>query len=124
VAEGLSAGSGVDPVGTLLQLRALRGGTGYVFRPERDVCDALSPATVTFRLRKALEAVGVQDLHLFSSHSLRRGAATHAIAAGISLRLLMVLGRWWSNSVLEYTYTSGRQAMAAARRMLRAVAAA
>jgi hypothetical protein len=41
----------------------------------------------------------------------------------VSLRILKVLGRWRSNAVFEYTYTSGRQAMEAARRMLQAAAA-
>ena len=48
------------------------------------------------------------------------GGATHAALVGMSLRHIMVLGRWRSDVVRQYIYCSGSDAMAAAERMLRA----
>ena len=110
----VGAAADVDPVGTLLQLRELQGGAGFVFRTEQHRVGRLAAATVSFRLHKALAAAGVCDVSLYLSHSLRRGGATHAVAAGVSLRLLKVLGRWRSDTLLQDTYATVGQAMAAA----------
>jgi hypothetical protein len=37
---------------------------------------ALAKTTVAVRLRKSLQAVGVQEWELYAAHSLRRGGAT------------------------------------------------
>ncbi|WP_082221607.1 tyrosine-type recombinase/integrase [Herbaspirillum chlorophenolicum] len=44
--------------------------------------------------RRILKAAGVRDVHLYTSHSLRRGFATRASANGWELRPLMEYVRW------------------------------
>lgn len=52
---------------------------------------------------------------LFSSHSLRRGGASFASEAGVSLELVKLIGDWKSDAVLKYIQFSLRSKVAAAR---------
>ena len=53
----------------------------------------------------------------FSSHSLRRGGATAAYEAGVSLEAIMRHGRWRSNAVRTYIKESVRARMEVVRAM-------
>jgi integrase len=110
-------GALVDVVAALQQLREMQGGRGFVFLARRDQTAPLSKQTVTWRVRKALQG-RVRGPSLYATHSLRRGGATHAPRCGVSLRYIMVLGRWRSDVVRQYIYCSGKEAMAAATKML------
>ena len=120
----LAAGRGVvDPVGALLRLRVLAGGAaaqGPIFLPvARDGgSKALSKTAVAVRLRKVLQAIGVENWAAYAAHSLRRGGATHAAAMGVDLRYIMLMGRWKSDVVRQYTYYTPCQVLAASARML------
>lgn len=121
----LAAGAGLlDPVGALKRLRVLAGGAvarGPVFATRQGVAVALSKTTVAVRVRKVLEAVGVSSWKAYAAHSLRRGGATHAAAAGVPLRYIMLMGRWRSDVVRQYMYYTPCQVLAASGRMLEAV---
>jgi integrase len=118
----LAAGKGtVDPVGALLRLRVLAGGVaaqGPIFLARADGAKALSKTTVAVRVRKVLQAIGVLDWASYAAHSLRRGGATHAAAAGVPLRYIMLMGRWKSDVVRQYMYYTPCQVLAASARML------
>lgn len=116
--RGAPAAAGIDPVAALRRLRALQPGQGFVIKPSVYVTNAISPETVCHRLRKAVDRAGLSDSYLYSAHSLRRGGATHALAAGVSVRMIQVLGRWRSDAVRRYLFTSGEAAVRASRRML------
>jgi integrase len=112
----------VDPMGALKRLRVLAGGSGAsgpVFSPRVGQAAALSKTTVAIRVRKALEAVGVAAWKQYAAHSLRRGGATQAAAAGVPLRYIMLMGRWRSDVVRQYMYYTPCQVLAASERMLR-----
>ena len=112
-------GAVLDIVAALQQLRELQRGSdkGYVFLAQRDKTAPLNKATITHRLRKALQG-HVENADLYAGHSLRRGGATHAARSGVSLRLIQVLGRWRSDVVRQYIYCCGEEASQAAERML------
>jgi integrase len=119
----LLAGPGgrVDPVGALRRLRARVGGVsacGPVFWARETGSAALSKTTVAVRVRKVLECVGVADWQSYAAHSLRRGGATHAAAAGVHLRYIMLMGRWKSDVVRQYMYYTPSQVLAASAVML------
>ena len=61
----------------------------------------LSSKTVSSILKRWLVKAGLTPVG-FSSHSLRRGAATAAAAAGVARRLLMRHGNWKSSAVDIY----------------------
>jgi integrase len=119
-AEG-EEGAAMDIAAALQQLKEMQGDgdKSCVFLARRDRTEPMAKATVTHRLRKALQG-SVSDAELYASHSLRRGGATHAARSGVCLRLIKVLGRWRSDSVRLYLYCCGEDAMKAAERMLRA----
>eukprot|EP00878_Enallax_costatus_P029243 GHUV01031690.1.p2 GENE.GHUV01031690.1~~GHUV01031690.1.p2 ORF type:complete len:168 (+),score=6.39 GHUV01031690.1:522-1025(+) len=117
----LAPGHGVvDPARALRRLQDLKGGdraSGPVFRPRLGATGALAKGTVAIRLRKALERTGVASWRLYAAHSLRRGGATQAVACGVSLRLIKLMGRWKSDIVRECLYCSPSQVMEASARM-------
>jgi hypothetical protein len=61
----------------------------------------------------------VQEPHLYSSHSLRRGGATHAAEQGVTRRTIKALGRWRSDFVDPYMSCGAAEAMEASRQLLR-----
>lgn len=118
----LAAGSaGISPALALRQLRLFVGGSmakGPVFLPKVGAVKALAKATVAVRLRKALQRTGVENWEWYAAHSLRRGGATHAAAAGVPLRFIMLMGRWKSDVVREYMYYTPQQVLEASHKML------
>jgi len=56
--------------------------------------DSMSSGSVIPLLRRILSAASVADVHLYSSHSLRRGFASWASANGWELRTLMEYVGW------------------------------
>jgi site-specific recombinase XerD len=80
---------------------------------------ALAKTTVAVRLRKALQAVGVQEWELYAAHSLRRGGATWAVRQGVSWRRVQIMGRWKSDVVREYLYSSVTSMWGASAQMQR-----
>ena len=69
------------------------------------------------RLQRGLAAVGCVDLS-FTSHSLRRGAATTLAQAGYELQTIMILGRWSSLSSCRLYLRAGDAELIALRRKL------
>jgi len=55
---------------------------------------AVNAASIIPLLRRILKAAGVTDVHLYSSHSLRRGFASWASANGWAMRALMEYVGW------------------------------
>jgi integrase len=93
--------------------------SGPVFRAWPGQRTRLQKTTVAVRLRKALEWVGVQDWDLYAAHSLRRGGATWAVRMGVSLRQVQIMGRWASDVVREYLYSSASAMWAVSARQQR-----
>ena len=56
--------------------------------------EAMNSGSIIPLLRKILESAHIAEAHLYSSHSLRRGFATWAIANGWELRALMEYVGW------------------------------
>lgn len=81
--------------------------SGYLFRGINQ-WQQLSPNPITLdgfnkSLRQLAETCQLPDAQRFSSHSLRRGLATSASAAGASFKSIMRQGRWrHEGTVLEY----------------------
>lgn len=61
-----------------------------------DIHTPLTTTPVVEAIRKGLNAVGHKKAHMFSFHSLRRGAAQAAASQGASTELLMQHGTWSS----------------------------
>jgi site-specific recombinase XerD len=80
----------------------------------------MSETAVNRLLRAALAAASVQRAETFSSHSLRVGGATAALAVGVDPVSIKALGRWDSSAYKAYT----RLSQQAARRLGVAVASA
>lgn len=97
--------SAMCPVRALRQLQQVYGGAGAVFRATAHG-KRISRSTLGTRLQKALKQAGVADPELYSAHSLRRGGATHASKCGMSSRMVQRMGRWKSDVVQEYLYTT------------------
>ena len=81
---------------------------------------AMSEAMVNKMLRAAMVAASVPKAATFSSHSLRVGGATAALAVGVDPESIRALGRWDSQAYRAYT----RMSQQAARRVGVAVASA
>lgn len=75
---------------------------------------AFTRETVTSQLRELLTLLGVQG-H-YSGHSFRRGAATSAREAGLTIEEIQLLGRWKSDSYRLYIVTHPARILAASRR--------
>lgn len=101
---------GVAPLGSVF--RAVAPGVSGAERQ-------LAKSTVGVRLKKALAAVGVADADLYAAHSLRRGGATWAVQQGVSVREVQIMGRWKSDVVREYLYSSPSVMWAASARQQR-----
>eukprot|EP00878_Enallax_costatus_P033706 GHUV01037255.1.p1 GENE.GHUV01037255.1~~GHUV01037255.1.p1 ORF type:complete len:162 (+),score=32.25 GHUV01037255.1:604-1089(+) len=93
------------PVSALQQIINRVGGMGPVFRAEGS-STPLSKTTVGVRLHKALAAAAIPNWELYGAHSLRRGGATYAVRKGLSIRQVMIMGRWRSDVVREYLYAA------------------
>ena len=74
--------------------------TGFFFR-EKGVQSRLCNSHVNSRLKAACLAAGI-SVARFSSHCLRTGGVTAAIAAGIELRLVAKHGDWKSSAIFRY----------------------
>jgi site-specific recombinase XerD len=72
----------------------------------------LSAVTPNLRLKKQLVAIGV-DPRPYGSHSLRKGMATAAVAAGVNMRLVMRHGAFF-----VYVVDSMREKLAVTRHVL------
>ena len=68
------------------------------------------------KVRDALEKAGV-DQSKYCSHSFRIGAATTAAERGIEDAVIKTLGRWRSQTYLEYVKIPREQLASYARRM-------
>lgn len=79
----------------------------------------LSKTTVSVRLHKWLQWVGVKSWSLYAAHSLRRGGATWAVRQGVSVRQVQVMGRWKSDVVRKYLYCSASAMYGASSRQQR-----
>ena len=66
------------------------------------------------QVRQILTSLGVKG-H-YSGHSFRRGAATSAWEAGLTIEEIMLLGRWKSDSYRRYIDTNRESILAASRR--------
>ena len=60
------------------------------------------------KMREWLRLVGVKDKKAYSSHSLRRGAASSAVHAQLSETAIMELGKWSSNCYRRYIDSNTR----------------
>lgn len=118
LAESEGSPSITCPVRALRALQQLGKGEGPVFTGKLGGA-RLSKNTVGVRLKKALAAAGVPDSDLYAAHSLRRGGASYAVKAGVSVRMVQILGRWKSDVVREYLYASPSEAWDAAARLQR-----
>lgn len=92
---------------------------GAVFRRitanEQIGTKSLTPLSVNHLLKKHAYAIGINDFQKLSGHSLRRGFATSAAKAGVSLPIIMRDGRCkQTNTVVEYIEASERFAENAA----------
>jgi hypothetical protein len=65
-------------------------------------------------IRAVLRDCGVPDYPLYSSHSLRHGAASTAMANGATSADIMALGRWTSSAFQTYVSADARSARARA----------
>lgn len=97
--------------------------TGPLFRRilrNGDLGDkALTPLSVNHILKQRAQEVGIQDAISFRSHSLRRGFATSAAKAGVSLQSIMRHGRWKQvSTVIEYVEAGERFVDNAANKIL------
>jgi site-specific recombinase XerD len=118
---GSGDGGNISPAAELRQLQLLAGGTtasGPVFRTFQASTTRLRKNTIGPRLKKALAKAGVAAADMYAAHSLRRGGATHAAHVGVHTRLIQVMGRWKSDAVRQYLYTSPQQLFDASQRML------
>jgi integrase len=105
------------PVRALRVLSLRFGQVGAVFRGRKNDTQHLSKTTVGQRLKKALCTAGVAGWEFYAAHSLRRGGATHASRSGIPLRMIQIMGRWKSDAVRQYLYTSPQEILEASATM-------
>ena len=102
-------GSLLRPVSALRRYLSLRGPNGsaplFVWKGR-----PLTNGKVTQLVRATMEAAGV-DPRPFSSHSLRIGGATAALAAGVPPEAIRVMGRWDSEVYEIYCRRSKQLAL-------------
>lgn len=121
------------PIGRIVRehLSGLPGAPGDRIRPlfwrkqgrGKDGAKAWDKAEFTKRLRGLLAGLDRElpseglELSLFTAHSLRRGGATAAANAGVSVEEIMAHGRWKSAAVREYIKRSVTARMGLVQRM-------
>jgi hypothetical protein len=86
----------------------------FYFHAEGDTTK-LSTSKPNSVLKKQLKAIGVKDIHRFSSRSARAGGATAASAAGIEVALLKRHGGWVSECVYRYVRPSTDQLLSVSK---------
>jgi integrase len=118
----VGCGAGIDPVTALEALAAVQGhpAAGPVFTARPQGSGALSKTTVGVRLREYIQAAGIQRPDLYACHSLRRGGATEAARMDLALRHIQLMGRWRSDAVRQYLYSSPSEAWQLSARLLQA----
>jgi integrase len=79
--------------------------------------EPLSVKTPNFIVKRILKELGVCALE-YGSHSLRKGGATAAIEAGMSVPALKAHGRWKSDAVYTYIVLPESALMAVSRAIL------
>ena len=57
---------------------------------------------LTLQMRLWLKQAGIKDVNKYSSHSLRRGGATHAFKKGVPELTIKRLGAWASDAFKRY----------------------
>jgi len=72
------------------------------------------------RLRTCLSTIGI-DPSAYAGHSFRRGGATNALLAGISIPAIKALGDWSSDAYLQYLDINTRLRTEAADKIVHAV---
>ena len=93
-------GSCLCPVGAVLSYLMVRGpGEGPLFRFKDG--RALTRPLLVRELQTALAQVGINP-DLYAGHSFRIGAATTAVACGVSADIIKTLGRWRSDAYQLY----------------------
>jgi len=76
----------------------------------------LTRATFDNKLAAVLRACGL-DVSKYSGHSLRRGGATFALAAGVPGELIQAQGDWKTDAYKRYIDLSQQQRLSAVRKM-------
>ena len=109
------------PVRLLIGLWGLtRDRQGYVFTDvrAREAPTPLAEGTVRTRLKEYLgQFLPPEKVERLSSHSLRKGGATEAVAAGIPMPLVKAQGRWRSDAVYAYALTSDPEVLTVTQKM-------
>lgn len=86
-----------DPFGWFDRLKA--GNVPVFTKTGEMTADRMSERTIERALERACKLAGINKR--FTSHSLRRGFATHAAHRGITMIALKAHGRWKSSAVAE-----------------------
>lgn len=99
---------------------------GFIFRRilrQQKLClEGIPPRAVNAILTHCAIAAGLEQATHFSSHSMRRGLATTASRAGVSLPAIMRQGRWKKvETVIEYIEAAHRFSENAADGILRSL---
>lgn len=94
-----ATGTSTCPVGSMKEYLKLRGdGEGWLFQQEEG--RQLSTGAITSIVRRVAAAAGLRGC--YSSHSLRIGGATAAMAAGMTKEQVKAIGGWTSDAVDRY----------------------
>ena len=79
-------------------------------------CKPLSPANFVHRIRSALSPGNIETSD-YAGHSFRRGGATWAFQAGLSVDTIRQLGDWRSNAYMQYIMMDTTSTYKAIQRM-------
>jgi site-specific recombinase XerD len=102
-----------------LHLKVRRSPT-HVFHAVHKSADRLTSARPNGIIKSCLLEIGV-DPDGYGSHSLRRGGATAAVAAGVEVRVLKRHGNWKSDAVYLYIVDSMSQKLTVSRSLYQAL---
>jgi hypothetical protein len=72
------------------------------FSPRRDGSDHIDSKLVTKAVRDMIRIADIEHPNRYSSHSLRIGGATAALAAGMSMDQIRAIGGWKSDVIDRY----------------------